>query len=94
MKAYKKNCKGEFFVADGACTLCLAPEDVAPNLIMSDNTSCYFYKQPEKEEEIDQALEALASSCCAGLIYNGRDTEIIKKAKDNKNIELSCIINA
>ena len=94
MKAYKKNCKGDFFVEEGACTLCQAPEDIAPNLIMSDNTSCYFYKQPETEEEIDQALKAMESSCCADLVYNGTDPVIIKKAKENKYIEIACILNA
>jgi len=94
MKAYKKNCKGDFFVEENVCTLCQAPEDLAPNLIMSDNTSCYFYKQPETEEEVDQALEAMSISCCSGLNYNGRDPMIIKKAKENKNIEITCIVNA
>ena len=93
MKAYIKNTDGDFYVEDSVCLLCLEPERVAPGLITSDNKSCYFYRQPESENEINQALEAMSHSCCSGLIYKGSNPEIIKKAKENSNIEPSCIIN-
>ena len=73
--------------------LCLAPEAEAPNLIASDSNSCYFSKQPENESEIEQALRAMASSCCSGLIYSGSDIKIIKKALLNSEIDKTCILH-
>ena len=43
---------------------------------------CYFKKQPETPQEIDQAVDAINGSCCGAVRYAGSDPEIIQKLKD------------
>jgi hypothetical protein len=38
-----------------------------------------FKKQPETEDEIERAINAIAVSCIAGLRYGGTDEKILKR---------------
>ena len=79
---YSENSQGDFYVEDGVCTSCGAPQAEAPDLI--DHLEhgfghCYFRKQPQTEEEIERAINAIAVSCIAGLRYGGTDEKILKR---------------
>lgn len=66
----------------GVCTSCGAPEAEAPDLIdhsQADYGHCYFKKQPETEEEIERAINAIAVSCIGGLRYGGTNEKILKQ---------------
>lgn len=75
--------QGDFFVTCTDCLICEVPCQTAPTLIKfhqtNDDEFCYFYKQPETEEEIELAIEAIDMSCIAALMYRGNNPEIIKK---------------
>jgi hypothetical protein len=77
-----KHEQGDFYVVDGDCITCGAPEAAAPTLIAHQKEEyghCYFKRQPETPEEIDQAINAVAVSCVSGLRYRGKDEKIIQK---------------
>jgi hypothetical protein len=77
-----KHEQGDFYVVDGDCITCGAPEAAAPTLIAHQQEEyghCYFKRQPETLEEIDQAINAVAVSCVSGLRYRGKDEKIIQK---------------
>jgi len=79
---YAENAQGDFYVEDGVCTACGAPEVAAPDLIEHSTGyygHCYFKKQPQTEEEIERAINALAVSCISGLRYGGTDEKILKR---------------
>ena len=93
-EAYPKNCSGDFIVEDGNCMLCCLPEAEAPDLMESDDNSCYFKRQPKTEAEIDSAIEAINVSCCDAVIYQGSDRNIIRKILDNPYEGLDTVPNA
>lgn len=67
---------------DGVCITCGAPEAEAPDLIehqKSEYGHCYFKKHPEREDEVNRAINAVAVSCIAGLRYTGADENILMK---------------
>lgn len=79
---FPENSQGDFYVENGVCTSCGAPEAEAPDLIDHSKTEyghCYFKKQPETEEEIERAINAIAVSCISGLRYGGTDEKILKR---------------
>lgn len=77
---YHENSQGDFYVIDGVCTSCGAPQAEAPDLIdHSKYGHCYFKKQPETEEEIESAINAIAVSCISGLRYGGTNENILKR---------------
>ncbi len=79
---YPENTKGDFYVQDGVCTSCGAPQAEAPDLIdhsKSHYGHCYFKKQPETDDEIEQAIQAIAVSCIAGLRYGGKEEKILRR---------------
>ena len=77
--AYEKNCSGDFIVEDGICMLCCLPESEAPELMESDDLSCYFKRQPKNQEELDHAIEAIKASCCEAVRYIGTDKSVIRR---------------
>ena len=79
MKAYSKNCNGDFIVAEDECVLCCLPEQEAPSLMESDDNSCYFKKQPENNKELEEAISAVSVSCCSAVKYCGSNKKIIRK---------------
>ncbi len=74
-RPYPLNAPGPFFVADGQCIACGAPEAEAPDLIRFDDDSnhCFFARQPATAAEIDQALRAVLVACCDAVHYGGAD---------------------
>jgi hypothetical protein len=79
---YPENSQGDFYVENGVCTACGAPEAEAPDLIVHSNFEyghCFFKKQPETEDEIERAINAIAVSCISGLRYGGTDEKILKR---------------
>ena len=92
--AYEKNSPGDFIVEDGVCMLCCLPEHEAPELMESDNLSCYFKRQPETEEEISHAIEAIKVSCCNGVIYKGYDKKIIRRILSEEYTWAECVPKA
>jgi|SRR5882724_11315489 len=75
---YPKNAPGPFFVTNGECISCLAPENQAPDLMGFDKKEqhCYFKKQPSTPEELDRALKAVFVSCCDAVHYGGDDPAV------------------
>jgi hypothetical protein len=79
-KPYPTNAPGDFYVEDGICITCCAPESVAPKLMgMHPEGHCYFKKQPSTPEELDHAIEAVGASCVEGLRYAGNDPDILRR---------------
>ncbi len=79
---YPENSQGDFYVENQVCISCGALEDVAPDLIEHSKLEyghCYFKKQPQTQDEIDRAIDAMAVSCISGLRYGGRDEKILKR---------------
>lgn len=76
------NAPGDFYVEANACILCGAPEVVASGLMGHSDDGCYFIKQPQTEEEIEYALNAIAVSCVSAVRYGGTDKKIIKRLYD------------
>lgn len=86
MERYPLNAPGPFYVADGHCISCKAPEAVAPSLMGyfrgpegSGTSSCYFKKQPSSPEETAMAIDALRVQCCDALRYEGQDPDLIEQ---------------
>jgi len=79
---YSENSQGDFYVEDGVCTSCGAPQAEAPDLIDHSKLEyghCYFKKQPKTDGEIERAINAIAVSCISGLRYGGTDEKILKR---------------
>jgi hypothetical protein len=79
---YSENSQGDFYVEDGVCTSCGAPQAEAPDLIGHSKSyygHCYFKKQPQTDGEIERAINAIAVSCISGLRYGGTNEKILKR---------------
>ncbi|MEY3445187.1 MAG: hypothetical protein RLZZ519_3468 [Bacteroidota bacterium] len=79
---YPENSQGDFYVQNQVCISCGAPEAEAPDLIEHSKLEyghCYFKKQPQTQDEIDRAINAVAVSCISGLRYGGKDEKILKR---------------
>lgn len=78
-KRYRLNAKGPFYVEDGECLSCGLPESIAPDLIGydSEQAHCYFKRQPGTSEELEQAIDAVASSDIGALRYAGEDHYVL-----------------
>ena len=76
------NAEGDFYVMKDTCITCLAPEHEAPELMgLDEATGCYFRRQPQTPEELEQAIEAVSVSCVAALRYAGNDPEILERLR-------------
>jgi hypothetical protein len=75
---FPKNVEGPFFVANGECITCMAPEHEAPDLMGFDQEAnhCYFRKQPSTPEELERAVRAVWASCCSAVQYSGDDPRV------------------
>jgi len=81
---FELNAPGDFYVEDGMCIACEAPEHEAPDLMghYSDDSvcyHCYFKRQPETPEELDRAIRAVEVGCCGAVRYGDRDPGIIRR---------------
>ena len=92
--AYEKNSEGDFVVEDGVCMLCCLPEMEAPELMESDDLSCYFKRQPSNDQEIDHAIEAIKVSCCEAVRYVGSDKAIIRRILTEEYTSYYCVPKA
>jgi hypothetical protein len=92
--AYEKNCSGDFIVEDGVCMLCCLPEGEAPELMESDDLSCYFKRQPKTDEELNHAIDAIKVSCCDAVRYIGTDKNIINRILNEEYTSLRSVPNA
>jgi hypothetical protein len=82
LNRYPENSRGDFYVENEVCINCGAPEAVAPDLIEHSKIEyghCYFKKQPETNDEIERAINAIAVSCISGLRYGGKDEKILRR---------------
>lgn len=77
---FPENTKGDFYVGNGVCIACGAPEGEVPDLIEHSKLEyghCYFKKQPQTLDEIERAINAMEVSCIDGLRYGGKDEIIL-----------------
>lgn len=79
------NAPGDFYVEADSCMLCGAPEAEAPMLMGHSDEGCYFIRQPQTEEEIEFAINAMAVSCISAVRYGGIDQKIIKRIHELGN---------
>jgi hypothetical protein len=71
------NAPGDFYVERGQCISCGAPEAEAPMLMAYDEEEgCYFRRQPETEEEVQCAINAILVSCVRPQRYAGTDEKV------------------
>ncbi len=80
IKRHPLNANGDFYVEYDTCLQCDAPYSEAPELMDYDEDfHCYFKRQPETEEEIEQAINAVCVSCIEAVRYGGDNPEILEK---------------
>jgi len=77
------NVAGDFYVVEGLCIACKAPEHEAPELMAHARAAdgvyhCYFRRQPRTEEELQRAVMAVAVGCCGAVRYGGSDPATIQ----------------
>lgn len=60
----------------------------------SDEKNCYFIKQPETEQKIDNAINAISVSFCSAVKYGGKDKRIINKILSCPYIKSDSVIEA
>jgi hypothetical protein len=73
------NAEGDFYVEEGTCLWCMAPESEAPELMgFAKPDGCFFRRQPETAAEIDHAINAVRVSCVEALRYAGRDATLLE----------------
>ncbi|MBI3821544.1 MAG: hypothetical protein HY289_02570 [Planctomycetes bacterium] len=83
-RRYPLNVDGDFYVEDGMCMACTAPEYEAPELMSFDTKAsggyhCYFKRQPHTPIELENAIMAVAVGCCAGVRYGGDNCAVIQR---------------
>jgi hypothetical protein len=76
------NSDGDFYVEEGTCLWCMAPENEAPELIGFEKPDgCFFRRQPETSNEIDHAINAVRASCVEALHYAGHDVNLLERLR-------------
>ena len=82
---HAQNAPGSFYVVDGQCMACCAPEAEAPDLmdhVADPYYHCYFKKQPTTPEELNQAVRACWVSCTQAVRYAGHDPAVIRQLQE------------
>jgi hypothetical protein len=77
-----ENAPGDFYVQADLCTCCCIPHNDAPellNAVTDGMETCYFRRQPQTPEEVEQAIMAISVSCVGGPRYGGSDQSIIRR---------------
>jgi len=92
LHCYPLNAPGDFYVEDGMCIACLAPEHAAPDLMShhSDDARgyhCYFRRQPETPAERERAVRAVEVGCCGAVRYGDRDPQIIHRLRARRDLD-------
>ena len=81
--------KGDFYIGNGECITCGAPQAEAPDIIEhGEDGHCYFKKQPQTETELDQAISAMMVSCISALRYGGTEEKILKRLYEDGMADL------
>jgi hypothetical protein len=81
-KSHPQSAPGDFYVVEGECITCGAPHAVAPDLIGwvdGDHSHCIWKKQPETEQEIEQAIAVTEASEVGCHRYAGDDPKILRR---------------
>jgi hypothetical protein len=98
---FPKNALGAFYTLGditsegtwcGRCLSCNVPEEEAPTLLApltETNSDTYFLRQPETEEEIEQACCAIEVCCVDALRYGGQDPRILARLRRTDNCDFS-----
>ena len=82
---HPKNAPGPFYVMDGGCIACEAPERSCPDVIGHESAPdgsayhCYFTKQPTTPDELEQALDACRLCCSGAVRYAGSDPRVLER---------------
>ncbi|HLY63404.1 MAG TPA: hypothetical protein VKV95_21905 [Terriglobia bacterium] len=77
-RRHNQNADGPFYVVNGECISCGAPEMRAPNLMAHDSRGhCFFIRQPATAEETNEAILSTWASCCGALRYGGENREAL-----------------
>jgi hypothetical protein len=77
-RRHSENSDGPFYVVNGECISCGAPEIHAPTLISHDAQGhCFFARQPVSPEETNDAIKSTWASCCGALRYSGTHRETL-----------------
>src|SRR5882762_8474006 len=77
-QSHPENAEGPFYVRNGECMACGAPEMQAPTMMSHDgNGHCFFVRQPSTLEETGDAILGVWSSCCGAVRYGGRNTKTL-----------------
>jgi hypothetical protein len=81
------NVPGPFYVVHNDCISCEAPVYEAPDLMDLEGEPGYIYhcrfrRQPETEEEFQQAINAIHVCCVKALRYAGNDKTILDRIND------------
>jgi hypothetical protein len=88
LQRHPLNAAGDFYVVDGWCIACEAPEREAPDLMGHEcaerpGYQCFFRRQPGTPEELERAVSALLVGCCGAVRYGGMDRVIIERLGNN-----------
>ena len=86
-----ENVPGDFYVEAGLCTRCYLVHGEAPDLLNDPAEpfdECYFRRQPQTPEEVDQAISAIWVSEMCALRYAGTDEAIIAKLRTQQSAAL------
>ncbi len=88
-EATPSNSPGEFYVAKDECITCGVPEAEAPALMGFDEevSSCFFKRQPATLDELNQAIRAVAASCCRAVRYRGSDFYVQRELKKRDSLD-------
>ncbi len=85
MDRFHKNVAGDFYT-ENLCLSCEAPYGEAPDLIGTDDGEggyhCYFRRQPQTKEEVENAINACVASCIGCVRYAGKDPEILHRFRE------------
>jgi hypothetical protein len=74
------NVDGPFYVENGECMSCGAPEVEADGLMSHDEGGhCFFVVQPQSDDQVDSAIRATWASCCGAVRYGGNDVRILTR---------------
>ena len=73
-----RNSAGPFYVENGQCISCGAPESEAGGLMSHDEEGhCFFARQPTTEDETSAAIRGVWASCCGAVRYGGDDPHVL-----------------
>jgi len=78
LHSHPENTLGPFYVQNGECMGCGAPEAQAPGMMSHDGSGhCFFTRQPITPEETDNAILGVWASCCGAVRYRGQNREVL-----------------